>query len=44
MERRYESTCRKAEDDAGAEVMLPQTVTELEVLREHLAEAQGDRL
>lgn len=44
MDGRHEFPCRETEEDAGREIVLADPVAELEVLMEHGAEGQGDRL
>jgi hypothetical protein len=44
MDGRYEFACHETEEDSWREVVLADTMTELEVLVEHCAEGEGDRL
>ena len=44
MDRRHELARHQTQKDAWAEVVLPQTVAELRVLRERLGEGEGHAL
>jgi hypothetical protein len=44
VDRRYEFACHETEENSWREIVLADTVAELEVLVEHCAEGEGDRL
>lgn len=42
MDRRHESACGETEDNVRCEVMLAESMAQLEVLVEHRAKREGD--